>query len=112
MIHRTTKVSEAHSIDSMHALQRLFVLNAMMSRCADACLPGIEQCRATGYPVPQWPVQRRCHDDTTFQRNSHFDEFRRALRHAHLYNANSQNHMYEQQATLAEAAADTRTASR
>merc|ERR1712100_835676 len=78
MIHRTTKVSEAHSIDSVHALQRLFVLNAMMSRCADACLPGIEQCRATGYPVPQWPVQRRCHDDTPFQRNSHFDEFRRA----------------------------------
>ena len=56
IMHRTMKVSdvtsEAHSIDSLHALQRLFVLNAMMSPCDDACLPGIEQCRASGYLTP------------------------------------------------------------
>ena len=53
IIHRTMKAYiEARWIDSLHALQRLFVLNVMMSRCDDACLPGIEHCRATGDPVP------------------------------------------------------------
>ena len=52
IIHRTMKASEARWIDSLHALQRLFVLNVMMSLCGDACLPGIEHCRATGDPVP------------------------------------------------------------
>ena len=53
IIHRTMKASEARSIDSLLALRHLFVLNVMMSRCDDACLPGIEHCRATGYPVPE-----------------------------------------------------------
>ena len=52
IISSTMKASEARSIDSLHALRHLFVLNVMMSRCDDACLPGIEHCRATGYPVP------------------------------------------------------------
>ena len=100
----TMEASEARSIDSLHALRHLFVLNVMMSRCDDACLPGIEHCRATGYPVPH-------NDDDTLLLTS-------SVAHQHMLtfiqhcNANSQNHMHEHQATLADAAADTRTASR